>query len=676
MFMTPIVSPTIRLRLIGSMGVWTSTGQDLLPEAPKSKMMLAAVALSAPRPIMRTKLSAMIWPGLPVTRAHVMMRHEIRRLANALAVSGVEPLRVSLDRLSFEPNMVRIDVADVMRATPDDPTGLSLLDRELLEDLSGLEPAFDPFLRAARDRVRAHARMVAESLLPRQMQPDETILAARRLLFIDPSHEGAWRGLMNAHASRGEPRLAMAVYEACRAAMHRTLGVTPSSETQALLRRIRHGAAGAAAPRRTRATKVETASPVPAVAPVGGDVVTVTVQPFRATGMPVATGKTCGQALADQLASALSRFRWLTVAIPPHASGTRDAAADPAGLTLDGTIHRHGGGVRVSLRLLEAGPVGQVIWARRFDRTADELERWRDDVTAAAAAQIGTECLMADANRRARAAVQDETAQGLMLRAVQLMGALVEDKFRRAGEYLSLAIAREPDHAPSHAFHAMWHTLAAAQGWSKDPAGMKVKARLLTERALALDPKDPLVLTMAAHARASEPGDTKDAEALHQKALDLNPHFPIGWALAALTAAYAGDANEAERRFRRYKQLSPFNPFAGVLDVIAPLIHLLKRDHVAAAAAGRTITQVSPAMSAGYKHCLSALGHLGLRGEADVVFRRLAAIEPGFSVERFLAVTPLREPADRDHYADGLRRAGVPLATSSIPSGQTPVLYA
>jgi len=41
------------------------------------------------------------------------------------------------------------------------------------------------------------------------------------------------------------------------------------------------------------------------------------------------------------------------------------------------------------------------------------------------------------------------------------------------------------------------------------------------------------------------------------------------------------------------------------------------------------------------------------------VLRRLLAIEPDFSIERFLSRLPMDNPADRDHYAEGLRRAGV-----------------
>ena len=43
-----------------------------------------------------------------------------------------------------------------------------------------------------------------------------------------------------------------------------------------------------------------------------------------------------------------------------------------------------------------------------------------------------------------------------------------------------------------------------------------------------------------------------------------------------------------------------------------------------------------------------------------MVRRRLLAIEPDFTVERFIATPPLEREGDRDHYAQGLRLAGIP----------------
>jgi hypothetical protein len=42
-----------------------------------------------------------------------------------------------------------------------------------------------------------------------------------------------------------------------------------------------------------------------------------------------------------------------------------------------------------------------------------------------------------------------------------------------------------------------------------------------------------------------------------------------------------------------------------------------------------------------------------------VVRRRLLAIEPNFTIRRFLDSSPFERPQDRNHFAEGLRLAGV-----------------
>jgi hypothetical protein len=46
--------------------------------------------------------------------------------------------------------------------------------------------------------------------------------------------------------------------------------------------------------------------------------------------------------------------------------------------------------------------------------------------------------------------------------------------------------------------------------------------------------------------------------------------------------------------------------------------------------------------------------------EAVAARRRLLAMEPGFTVERFLSTSPLERESDRQHVAEGFRLAGIP----------------
>ena len=53
-----------------------------------------------------------------------------------------------------------------------------------------------------------------------------------------------------------------------------------------------------------------------------------------------------------------------------------------------------------------------------------------------------------------------------------------------------------------------------------------------------------------------------------------------------------------------------------------------------------------------------------------MIRRRLVSIEPDFTIQRFLATTPLEREIDRQHYAHGLRLAGVAETDADLAADQ------
>jgi TolB-like protein len=375
-----------------------------------------------------------------------------------------------------------------------------------------------------------------------------------------------------------------------------------------------------------------------------------------------------GPGLADEITTALSRFRWMFVvsssSLTRFAQDNRDEAAIRRAFgidfLLDGTVQRSRNKLRITLRLLDLRAGNQVVWARRFDRQADDLLSVQDEIAAEVVAQIDPEILLIEAKRSAGRPRVDSTAYDLVLRSIPLMTRFERESFWQAGEYLAQAIALEPDYAAAHAWYAYWHIFLVGQDWALNPNESMVRGGEYAERAVVLDPFDARALTIAGHVRAYLHHSLREAAGLHERALELNPNLAMAWAFSAMTHAYLGDANEAERRNNRYKALSPLDPNAFLFDVVFVIVPLLRHDYEAAAIAGRAVTQLNPSFSGGYNPYVAALGHLGRKDEAAIVLRRLLTIEPDFTIERYMSRTPLERTSDRDHYAEGLRLAGVP----------------
>jgi DNA-binding SARP family transcriptional activator/TolB-like protein len=676
----PIV---VRLRLIGQMEAWTVTSENVLPSGRKTRALLAAIALSAPRPALRGRLAELLWSRRPEEQARASLRQEIHRMLEVLEPAKTDILQVTRDHLSLKPGAVWVDVEEVMRATTSQPASLSLLDGDLLEDLDGVDPSFDMWLTTERERLRDRARGVAEDLLREQIDPGTAIPAAQRLLQIDRAHEGAWRALMRAHAEQGERGMAIQAYDRCRAVLADLLDAAPSAETQKLLTEIR-GPSSSRLPARPPAPPPipEPAITIAAAAhneptndddapfgdgnlPRGG--VHVGVLPMQCVGLSEEDSY-LGPGLADEITTALSRFRWLFVvssgSLARFAQENRDEDAIRRALgidfLLDGTIQRNRNKLRITLRLLDLRAGNQVVWARRFDRQTNDLLSVQDEIAAEVVGQIDPEILLIESKRSAARPRVNATAYDLVLRSIPLMTRFEHTGFLRAGEYLAQAIELEPDYANAHAWYAYWHIFLVGQDWASDAKETMRRGGEYAERAIVLDPFDARALTIAGHVRAFLHHSLPEAVALHERALELNPNLAMAWALSAITYAYMGDADEAERRNNRYKALSPLDPHAFFLDAVFGIVHLLRHEYQSAATAGRAVTQLNPSFSGGYKPYLAALGHLGHDQEAKAVLRRLLTIEPDFTIERFLTMTPIEATSDRDHYAEGLRLAGAP----------------
>ena len=645
------------------MEAWTITSESVLPPGRKTRALLAVIALSSPRPVLRSRLAELLWSRRPEEQARASLRQEIHRLLEVLAPAGQDVLSINRDSLALRPGVVWVDVEEVLRATTTHPGSLALLDSELLEELDGVDPAFDVWLHGERERLRDRARGVAEALLNEQVAPESLIPVAQQLLSIDRAHEGAWRALMRAHAERGERGMAIQSYDRCRAVLADLLDAVPSPETQSLLAEIRSGKAVRAltAPPPAGEARFEPRT----LAARGG--AKVGVLPFALVGTEEAEAH-LALGLAEEITSALARFRWMFLvsssSIAQFVQGGRDDSAlrRTLGLDyiLDGSVQRVGKRLRVTLRLVDLRDGNQVVWARRFDREVHDLLTLQDEVAAEVVAQIDPEILLIESRRASHRPPQDATAYDLVLRALPALTRLERPHFMEAGALLRKSIELEPDYASAHAWYAWWLHFLVGHGWADNAEAALADASHHAQRAIMLDPQDAKGFTIAGHVRAFLHHRVQEAVALHERALALNPNLAMAWALSGIAHLYLGDWEEGERRLLRYKQLSPLDPQAFHYDVGFSLVALMRRDYEGAVVAGRTVTEMNAAFSAAYKPYLAALGHLGQLQEAAVVRRRLLAVEPGFTIALFIKSSPYARAQDLEHFAKGLRAAGIP----------------
>ena len=649
------------IRLIGPMRSFDAGGAPVLPRHRKTRALLAVLAIEAPAPVARERLASLLWSDRGRPQAFGSLRQSVRELQECLRSGAEDMLRASRDTLTLATDGLRVDLREVLAGTaaPDvRDLAIAALAGPLLDDLAGIDRAFDAWRAALRAHVLPAAITLARAALARVpvAETTERAGAAERLANLDPLDEDAAQALMESAGRRGDPTGAAAGFARLARALAAS-GRAPSDRTLAV---------------RDRA--VRPAPPtIPGIDPARASRsgLRLGVRAFRTLSAPDGNG--LAQGLAEEITTALARFRWLfllsAASLDPLADEQlesprwRDLGLD---FVLDGSIQREDGPpdvarVRVNVRLLDMRHgVAEVAWAQRFERPARDLFALQDEIAAETVAQADPALLLREGRRVIARSAQDATAYELMLRAIPDMATMRQDGFVRAGIALKEAVARDPEFGAAHAWYAYWHIFLVGQGWADDPMAAMQAADRLANRGVALDPSDGRALTIAGHVRAFLHSRLDEALDLHGQALRRNPNLPLAWAFSGLAHAYAGRHPEAIAHVEEARRLSPADPLTFFFDMSLMMPRLMRREFVEARTLGRRSAIMSPTFSSTLKGLLCVLGHLGDAVEAGEIRDRLLALEPEFTVSSALARSPLSRREDRDVYADGLRLAGLP----------------
>jgi DNA-binding SARP family transcriptional activator len=241
----------LRIASLGELRVWRD-GVTVPGSAfgrQKARALLAFL-LARDRAVHREELCEALWPGLSPERASAALRttlHDLRRALHpeidagsesAAIVADGEAIRVSLterdalDLAELEScaAAVRMDQHDI--GIPRLEVAVALYRGPFLS-----EWPYEEWAESRRETAAEAHQTVLQALATALAECGRSAAAAerwRRLVALDPEHEGWHRGLMRAYAAADERALALRQFHACRAVLRRRQGIEPGPETRAL----------------------------------------------------------------------------------------------------------------------------------------------------------------------------------------------------------------------------------------------------------------------------------------------------------------------------------------------------------------------------------------------------------------------------------------------------------
>jgi tetratricopeptide (TPR) repeat protein len=150
-----------------------------------------------------------------------------------------------------------------------------------------------------------------------------------------------------------------------------------------------------------------------------------------------------------------------------------------------------------------------------------------------------------------------------------------------------------------------------------------------------------------------------DSLAEFELALRLNPNFSLAQGYYGLVLAYCGRWKEGDLAARRALRLSPRDPFSALYCGIAAYAQFVGRNYDEAIHLSREGIRHRGDFVGAHRVLTAAAGMAGQKSVAKLALEELRRAQPNISLAWITSQMPIKLDAEREHYLEGFRRAGL-----------------
>src|SRR5258708_3882349 len=143
----------LTIRLFGGMAIQDPMGEDYLPRSRKARAVVAVLTLLAPKAMQRGQLTALLWSQRGTQQGRASLRQAVHELQWTFGTGWSHILVAERHSLSINLQGVAVDAIDAADAPAPNTILLTMFETGFLEDLGGLDPAFDIWLLKERRRL-------------------------------------------------------------------------------------------------------------------------------------------------------------------------------------------------------------------------------------------------------------------------------------------------------------------------------------------------------------------------------------------------------------------------------------------------------------------------------------------------------------------------------------------
>ena len=248
-------------------------------------------------------------------------------------------------------------------------------------------------------------------------------------------------------------------------------------------------------------------------------------------------------------------------------------------------------------------------------------------------------------------------AWDLVMRALSHHWRVTRPDSIAAQDLLERAIAIDPNYGQALALFATNHMFGVHLGW-KDIAIAASAAEQAALAAIAADSEDAWAHTALGSVYFSTRRlDHSLAE--FELALQLNPNFSLAQGYYALALSYCGRWQDAYAATQRAIRQSPRDPSSAIYYGVAAYAQFVGKNYQEAITLAREATRQRGDLSGAYRVLTVAAGMTGQIEVARTALQELRRTQPNISLAWIATRLPWKLDADREHYLEGFRRAGL-----------------
>lgn len=368
--------------------------------------------------------------------------------------------------------------------------------------------------------------------------------------------------------------------------------------------------------------------------------------------------------ISEDIITALSKLRWFFVIARNSSFMYKGKAvhlkqvADELGVgyVVEGSVRKMGGRVRITAQLNDVTTGGH-IWAERYDRELADVFAVQDEITEAIVAAIEPQLYAAENFRAQRKPPESMDAWDLVMRALSHYWRVTRQDNVVAQALLEKATEIDPGYGQALGLLATTYMFSAHMGWVEMVAAAPIAERA-AQAAILVDSEDPwahyALGCVYLFARRFD-----DSLAEFEEALRLNPNYSLAQGYHGLTLSYCGRWQEASLAASRALRLSPRDPCSAIYNGIASYAQFVGRNYEEAMRLAREAIRLRADFVGAHRVLTASAGMAGQRSVAASALRELRRVQPNISLGWIATQMPIKNDADREHYLQGFRSAGL-----------------